>query len=71
MLVLGVELIASGEEVGGKIGNPVNVEVKPEYENANKPSSSAATYQSKSIIIMFLITFRMFDVYLMYLTINH
>ncbi|XP_012231039.1 replication protein A 70 kDa DNA-binding subunit [Linepithema humile] len=46
MLVLGIELIAPGEEVKCKIGNPTNVEAKPEPGNSNQPHSSTAAHQN-------------------------
>jgi len=41
------------ETLGGKIGNPTNIEAKPESGNANKPSWSPQLHISKHIIVPF------------------
>ncbi|EZA51712.1 Replication protein A 70 kDa DNA-binding subunit [Ooceraea biroi] len=42
MVVLGVDVVAPGEQVGYKIGNPTNIESKADPDSTAKPNTSAA-----------------------------
>lgn len=53
MLILGIEVLISGNEVGYKIGNPTNIEMKSEPDSLSTSTSTstvtAAHYQSEYI----------------------
>lgn len=46
LLLLGIEVLVSGNEVGHKIGNPTNIDIKSEPESASMSTSSNPYYQS-------------------------
>ncbi|XP_011875175.1 PREDICTED: replication protein A 70 kDa DNA-binding subunit [Vollenhovia emeryi] len=45
ILILGLEVLIPGSEVGHKIGDPTNLEVKSETESTSTSTSAAARYQ--------------------------
>jgi len=51
MVILSIDVIAPGDEVGHKIGNPTNAENKTEPEPM-KPNTSAATQRQISKYIL-------------------
>lgn len=50
MLILGIEVLVSGSEVGYKIGDPTNIELKSEAEHASTSSAVTAHYQTSEYI---------------------
>jgi hypothetical protein len=45
MVILSIDVVAPGNEVGHKIGNPTNAESKTEPEPTMKPNTSTAQRQ--------------------------
>jgi len=54
MVILSIDVIAPGNEVGHKIGNPTNAESKTEPESTMKPNTSTAAQRQISKYILIL-----------------
>lgn len=49
MLILGIDVLVSGSEVGYRIGNPTNIDFKSEAESPSTSTAVTAHYQSEYI----------------------
>jgi len=68
MLILDIEVLFPGNEVGYRIGNPTNTDNKSQLEYVTTSNTSTATsYQtsnSNRLIILFCVNCSVLDVYL-------
>lgn len=52
MLILDIEVVVSGEKVGGRIGNPTNIELKSEPDTPSTSTTTTVHHQSKYVNVL-------------------
>lgn len=71
MLILGIEMLVPGNEVGHRIGNPTGIESNSEAESASTATTSTATnYQTSEYILPCINVFRI-NYYLLYFVVEY